>query len=216
LSEQKSIFRRTLRLLPGYPVLRRLYGSIREIFEGTNDGERHWTRIVPNREIRKFIDGLSPGDLKTLEISGATWGRKVSFKSYRSVHFPDFDICQSSLDETFDLIIAEHVFEHLLWPYRAGRNIYKMLNPGGWFLVETPFLVRVHNVPVDCSRWTETGLKHFLAECGFNVGQIQTGSWGNRACVKANFSKWAVYQPWLHSLKNEPNFPITIWALARK
>ena len=32
-----------------------------------------------------------------------------------------------------------------------------------------PFLIRVHNVPIDCSRWTEDGLKFHLEECGFKI-----------------------------------------------
>jgi len=91
-----------------------------------------------------------------------------------------------------------------------------MLTPGGYFLVSTPFLLRIHNEPTDCTRWTETGLRHFLAESGFPLAEIQTGSWGNRACVKSNFGWWARYHPWIHSLRNEPEFPVHVWALARK
>jgi hypothetical protein len=103
-----------------------------------------------------------------------------------------------------------------LWPYRAGRNVYQMLNPGGYVLVTTPFLIRIHDQPVDCSRWTELGLKHLLAECGFPMKNIRTGSWGNRACVIANFTEWPHYAPQQHSLDNEPNFPLVVWALAQK
>jgi hypothetical protein len=168
-----------------------------------------------NHETQEIISSLSPSNLETLEISGSSWS-KVPFRSYKSVRYPDFDICESSLEETFDLIIAEQVFEHLLWPYRAGKNVYKMLNAEGYFLVTTPFLLRVHNIPTDCSRWTEIGIKYFLAECGFSIERIRTGSWGNRACVRANFSEWKLYRPWFHSLKNEPAFPVVIWALAQK
>jgi hypothetical protein len=114
------------------------------------------------------------------------------------------------------LIIAEQVFEHLLWPYRAGKNVHRMLNQGGYFLITTPFLVRIHSGPTDCSRWTETGIRYFLAECGFSLERIQTGSWGNRACVRANFSQWSRYRRLVHSLRNEPSFPVVVWALAQK
>jgi hypothetical protein len=69
---------------------------------------------------------------------------------------------------------------------------------------------------VDCSRWTETGLQYFLAEAGFDLDGIKTGSWGNRACVKANFTAWARYRSRLHSLRNERAYPVVVWALARK
>jgi hypothetical protein len=120
------------------------------------------------------------------------------------------------LPETFDLIIAEQVFEHLAWPYRAARNIHRMLNGGGLFLVTTPFLLRIHDAPIDCSRWTPTGIRYFLAECGFPLDGVNAYSWGNRACVRANFTRWQKYQAWRHSLADEPEFPVVVWALAQK
>lgn len=169
-----------------------------------------------NREVRNLVMSLNPERLRTLEISGKAWATSNLFRSYESASYPEFDVCEQVLPKTFDLIIAEQVFEHLLWPYRAGRNVCSMIEPGGYFLVTTPFLLRVHQFPVDCSRWTETGMRHFLAECGFPLGDIQTGSWGNRSAVTANFKRWQIYQPWRHSLRNENEFPVVVWALARK
>lgn len=175
----------------------------------------HWAREVMYRETRKLVEEMAVSELECLEISGDKWGAQFDFKSYCSVAYPAFDICESALERTFDLIIADQVFEHLLWPYRAGRNVRQMLAPGGYFLVTTPFLVRVHRVPEDCSRWTETGIRYLLAECGFDLSRIRTGSWGNRKCVTANFKRWPTFSPRFHSLKNEPEFPIVVWALAR-
>jgi hypothetical protein len=197
--------------LPGYRVFRRFYRSLQRV--GTTD--EHWARVVMNREVQEIITRLSPVSLDTLEISGSSW-KGVPFRSYQDVHYPDFDICESSLEQTFGLIIAEQIFEHLLWPYRAGKNVHKMLEPEGYFLVTTPFLLRAHGFPNDCSCWTETGIKYFLAECGFDLLKIKTGSWGKRACVHANFTDWQRYRPWFHSLRNEPDFPIVVWALAQK
>jgi hypothetical protein len=169
-----------------------------------------------NQESEKLLKSLPTRDLSALEISGDKWNRQSVFRKYQSVEFPQFDVCQDVLDERFELIIAEQVFEHLLWPYRAGRNIFAMLSDGGYFFISTPFLVRIHRHPVDCSRWTETGLKYFLAECGFPLEKVQTFSWGNRSCVKSNLGHWQIYQPWRHSLANEIDFPLAVWAIAQK
>ena len=91
-----------------------------------------------------------------------------------------------------------------------------MLNDKGYFLITTPFLLRMHNHPTDCSRWTEIGLQYLLAEFGFKMERIQTGSWGNRACIRGNFNCWVKFHPLLHSLRNETNFPVVVWALAQK
>ena len=175
----------------------------------------NWSRVVMQRDCLQITKDLHPEKLSALEISGTFYG-KMPFGKYKSVNYPEYDICSMVMPQEFDLVIAEQVFEHLLWPYRAGRNVYQMLNPGGYFLISTPFLVKIHNYPTDCTRWTETGLKYFLAECGFPLEKIKTKSWGNRACVIANFEKWERYRQNIHTLKNEPEFPYCVWALAQK
>lgn len=174
-----------------------------------------WVRTIGDRATLRLVNSLPVSDLSALEISGDAW-RDHGFREYRSVRYPDYDICNGTLDETFDLIIAEHVFEHLLWPYRAGKNVYSMLKPGGRFMIAVPFLVPIHSQPYDCSRWTETGLKHLLVECGFDLDRIESGSWGNRRCVVSNLRSFLYYRQNLHSLKNESKFPVVVWAMARK
>jgi hypothetical protein len=175
-----------------------------------DDSSRHWARIIMDQETDRLIRSLDFEHSSALEISGQRWS------GYRSVDFPAYDVCSRALDERFDIIIAEQVFEHLLWPYRAVRNLHQMLSHNGALLVTTPFLIKIHNCPEDCSRWTELGMRHLLAEGGFGLNHITTGSWGNRACIRSNWRKWTVYHPWLHSLKNEPDYPVVVWALARK
>ena len=162
-----------------------------------------------------LVKNLPFHEMRVLEISGNAWC-DFGFKSHTSVQFPQFDICERTLSERFDLIIAEQVLEHVLWPYRAASNVHDLLVPGGYFLVSTPFLIKVHNFPTDCSRWTETGLKYLLAECGFPLESTVTGSWGNTDCVIANFSGWVPYQQGAQSLENEPDMPYHVWALAQK
>jgi len=200
------------------PYYQPLYNPLRKCLDTITftQADKQWARVIMNRETLKLVTELNPSTLDVLEISGDDWDKKLSFKSYKSLHFPDFDICQSIIAEKFDLIIAEQVFEHLLWPYRAAQNVLQMLNSRSYLLVTLPFLIRYHGCPHDCTRWTETGIKYFLAECGFPIESIVTGSWGNRFCVKGNFKKWTRYRPWQHSLKNDPTFPVCVWALAKK
>jgi SAM-dependent methyltransferase len=176
----------------------------------------HWGRVVMNEATNQLVSQLNTESLKVLEISGQDWIGRFNYKSYQSVTYPDFDICSDKLGETFDLIIAEQVFEHLLYPYKAARNIYSMLDAGGHLLITTPFLIKVHEEPFDCTRWTETGMKYFLSECGFQLDNIITGSWGNRACVKSNLYRWTNFNKWIHSLKNEPDFPLVVWVMAKR
>lgn len=187
----------------------------RLVDRATGADGRKWSRVVMRDDCERWIAELGAERLKVLEISGNHYA-DLPFAEYRIAAYPDYDVCAGPLPDTFDLVIAEQVFEHLLRPYAAARNVHAMLRPGGHFLISTPFLVRVHDYPVDCTRWTETGLRGFLAESGFEPERIRTASWGNRACVNANFHDWTRFRPRLHSLANEPAFPYHVWALAQK
>jgi SAM-dependent methyltransferase len=178
--------------------------------------ETLWNRKVADESVRVLVGALQPAALRALEISGHVW-KDYGFKSYESASYPAFDICEAPLPQTFDLVIAEHVFEHLLWPARAAGHVRQMLEPGGHFLMVTPFLYRVHNDPYDCTRWTETGMKYFLAGCGFPLDTIHTGSWGNRACVETSFRReYTLFNRRVHSLENNPALPLVVWALAER
>jgi len=177
----------------------------------------HWCRVVMNAETLRLVRGIEPEQRDVLEISGTAWNDQVPFKSYLSKSFPAIDICAGPLEgKKFDLIIAEQVFEHLQYPYRAGKNLYSMLNPGGYLLLTTPFFIKIHKSPLDCCRWTEEGIKFLMEECGFEPGRMITGSWGNRLCVVSNFGAWPEYIPGVHPLDNEPDFPMVVWLLAQK
>ena len=94
----------------------------------------------------KIIDALGPSGLQVLEISGSYRNRPGLFKSDISRDYPAYDICDRPLDDTFDSIIAEQVFEHRLWPYRAARNVHRMLRPGS-FPITTPARLPVISGP---------------------------------------------------------------------
>lgn len=161
----------------------------------------------------EFVERLSPSRLDVLEISGAGWS-DMSFKSYQRAGYPDFDICVDRLPRAFDLIIAEQVLEHVRRPDRAAQNILAMLREGGTFLVTTPFLIRYHPEPLDLWRWTAEGLRCVLEDAGFD--SVDVRAWGNRACAVANLDNWPIYDAHRHSLENEPDVPLVVWAFAKR
>jgi len=166
-----------------------------------------------NRATAAFVKNLGPERLDVLEVSGDSW-RSFGFRSYESASYPEFDISRDRRPGTYDLVIAEQVFEHLRYPARAAANVLTMLREEGVLLVTTPFLIKIHPAPVDLWRWTPDGLKAFLEDCGFSP--VETGSWGNRRCVVGNFDSWPDFDPDLHSLENESEFPLVVWAFARR
>jgi SAM-dependent methyltransferase len=177
-----------------------------------------WCRIVMNQELSRFIRSLDCPNIDALEISGSGSQERFKFRSYRATQYPDYDVCSGPLArEQFDLIIAEQVFEHVLRPDHATASVYQMLRPGGIFVISTPFLLKVHGAPSDLYRWTEYGMRQLLENGGFRV--IATASWGNRQCLLADLKpglEWTIFNPRRHSLHNEPQFPIVVWAFAEK
>ena len=66
---------------------------------------------------------------------------------------------------------------------------------------------------LDYWRFTPRGLRTLLEGAGLEVERVE--SWGNRECVIGNFSRWSAYRRW-HSMRNEPDFPVQVWAVARR
>ena len=176
-----------------------------------------WGRKACYEHWETFFSEKDVGTFNTLEISpgGNSRWERFGFRSYSGAQYPEFDICKMNTSDCYDVIIADNVFEHLRYPYSAARNVLDMLNPEGVFLMSTPFLVKVHKEPDDYTRWTEDGLKCFLEDSGFAEHRIQVASWGNRACVKANLKGWK-YVGWGRRMVNEPDYPVTVWAIAQK
>lgn len=176
-----------------------------------------WLRIVQRRSWEQHIRAIGAGTCDTLEISPDltdNWSR-LGFKSYSTVGYPDFDICAMQLEAKFNVIIADNVFEHVRAPVLASRNVHAMLKEDGVFLISAPFLFKVHARPHDYWRWTKDGLREVLVEAGFNRDKISLHDWGNRGCAVANLDRIVPYG-WGRSLENDDDFPLMVWAFAKK
>jgi SAM-dependent methyltransferase len=179
-------------------------------------GRDQWQRITLNQAVSRHIDSLGPTRLSAAEISGSGQAGKP-WRSFVSLDYPEFDLCAPLEGRgTFDVVICEQVLEHVVDPIAAVRNLRGLCNPGGHVIVSTPFLVRVHELPMygmhDYWRFTPRGLAALLESAGLVVETIE--SWGNRRCVVGNFDRWPAYRRW-HSLRNEPDLPLQVWAFAR-
>ena len=75
------------------------------------------------------------------------------------------DICclnEALLKEQFRYVVCTEVLEHVLMPFDAVREIARILKPGGYVFVTTPFNFRIHGPLPDCWRLTEHGLKQLF------------------------------------------------------
>jgi trans-aconitate methyltransferase len=174
--------------------------------------EHQWMRQVMNREAEVFFRSLPMSTLDAAEVSG--WLRaSLPWKTYTSLQYPEFDLCTSTPEEAYDVVICEQVLEHVPDLTAAVTNLMAMCRPGAWLYVSTPFLVKLHGHPDDYWRLTPSGMRVVLEKAGFRVESVQT--WGNRACVQRNLRRWAHQLPW-RSLRNDDDVPVVVWAIARR
>lgn len=179
---------------------------------------RPWIRYVMDEKTDLFVKSSRPDTLDVCEISGNAWQDTHQWKSYTNKEYPEFDVCNDNFDQRYDLIIAEQVFEHVRYPWRAAKNIYNGLRDGGYFLITTPFIFHIHPTPLDCWRWTPQGMGFMLEDAGFRQDNIITGGWGNYEC----FLRHAIDQssaPAMRpefSLENVTHIPQMVWGYAKK
>lgn len=202
----------TMMRIPGFWRLARARDAF---LERTGYDRRNWLRI---KQIEAFEAALSAvsANASVLEVSpgwNSHW-RTVARGPYRSVDFPEFDVCQHKLEERFDVVIADQVLEHVPRPREAAANLFAMVKPGGVALVATPFLFRIHARPHDYSRWTADGLRELLIEAGFCPERTAVSQWGNKACARAHIGGPVRDYGYGRDLSNDPEYPLMVWAVA--
>ena len=75
-------------------------------------------------------------------------------------------------DARFDCVVCTEVLEHCPDPWAAGAEIARVLRPGGWAFVSTPFLRPLHEAPYDYHRFTPWGLAELAARSDLGVERI--------------------------------------------
>jgi SAM-dependent methyltransferase len=189
----------------------------RRVFPPTVDPAEHWQRQVMNEALDRGLRELGPEELSAAEISGS-FRAGLGWREHVSLDYPDFDILEvpDPPGRRFDVVICEQVLEHVDDPWLAASNLRRLTTPGGHVVISSPFLVKVHELPQygmrDYWRFTPRGLRVLLERAGLEVESV--GSWGNRDCVVGNLRGWSAYRAW-HSLANEPDLPLQVWAFAR-
>lgn len=78
-------------------------------------------------------------------------------------------------DNSIDLIIAKNLLEHVADVDIVVNEFYRVLKPGGFVYLVTPFMLGFHSAPGDYFRWTTSGLRKLMArfeekEIGVAVG----------------------------------------------
>jgi len=67
---------------------------------------------------------------------------------------------------SFDVVMALNVFEHLLGPFEAAKEMTRIVADGGLLVVMVPFAQRYHAYPIDTLRYTHTMLRYLFEKNG--------------------------------------------------
>jgi SAM-dependent methyltransferase len=185
----------------------------------------HVTRFWYYRHLLRY-QAERPADARAVVVSGSERLAEIfgySGVQILSIDYPEFDLLNLNFpDNTFDALFADQVIEHVAGdPFRALAESFRVVKPGGFVVHATVFVYPVHNCPVDCWRFSPTGLR-LLVEPHGEI--IEAGGWGN-------FWVWPYFKlglldipipiaRWhpLHRLatRNDPQWPIVTWVIARK
>lgn len=187
----------------------------RFVFPEAASGADQWQRVVMGQRIDEHVAGLGPEALTAVEISGDAHASKP-WKHFESLNYPEFDLCDPTPQDPFDVVLCEQVLEHVVDPFGAAANLRALCKPGGHVIVSTPFLIRVHELPLygmkDYWRFTPRGLRTLLESAGLVVDHVET--WGNRTGVVGNLDRWSAPRRWL-PMGNKRDMPVVVWAFAR-
>ncbi len=93
--------------------------------------------------------------------------------------YPEVDIvCDLSLVNPFrnaslDAILLMNVLEHVYAPHPLLSALAAMLKPGGVLIIAIPFLVKMHQAPLDFARYTHYALRRFAPDHGLEITHLE-------------------------------------------
>jgi SAM-dependent methyltransferase len=79
---------------------------------------------------------------------------------------------------SFDVVILSDVLEHIREPELLMAEISRILKPGGYLLLNVPFIYWIHEAPYDYYRYTRFALERFVQQSGMQVIELNPlGGW---------------------------------------
>jgi len=94
-----------------------------------------------------------------------------------NVHVVSDAHCLPFEDNTFDVVYSIAVLEHVKKPWIVAEEIWRVLSPGGYVVLELPFLNVIHDEH-DYFRFTDKGIRSLFDETRFDVIFEQVSSGG--------------------------------------
>jgi SAM-dependent methyltransferase len=92
-------------------------------------------------------------------------------------------------DESYDVVLAANVIEHVPKPWKWLPNVARLVRPGGLVITVVPVSWPFHEAPLDCWRMYPDGLRALYEDSGLEVlvaewGSIELENWARK------FPRW--------------------------
>ncbi len=97
-------------------------------------------------------------------------------------------------DASVDAVLMTEVLEHCAEPGAVLREAARVLRPGGFLFITTPFIWPIHAIPHDEYRFTPFALERLLREAGFADPRI-AATGGRDAVLAVTLGLWAGRMP---------------------
>ncbi len=134
--------------------------------------------------------------------------------------------------ERFEVAISGQALEHVDFPWRVFREVFRVLRGGGLFCLIVPSSGSEHRYPVDCWRFYPDSMRALAADSGFRLVEVFTdfglGEWQDTFAVfqkPARRRKPAAFPPqtdrgvafseYAKALTTRPRSPVYYRTLAR-
>ena len=159
--------------------------------------ERHFGSPTAKRSLLDLGAGTRPYAPLYEQYFAETVSVDVPYSPHDISHI-DVTASADSLpfeSETFDFVLCTEVLEHCREPGTVVAEIARVLKPGGYAFVTTPFMVGLHEIPHDYFRFTRFGLQTIAEHADLTVEAIwPKGGYGALVLLSAQYPLTKVVQ----------------------
>ncbi len=159
----------------GIPLFTPISGDIRpsdKLMRGPDTGtpwrQANWrfleNQLAPLPKEAQILDvGAGRGDFAAL--TGRFQTIALDIYPYPEIDIVcDLTICNPFHPASFDAVVLMNVLEHVYDTHALLARLAELLKPNGILIVSIPFLVKLHQTPVDFVRYTHYALERFASE----------------------------------------------------
>ncbi len=216
-------YRIDLKNLPPLIFALNMIGSDVDHFEcpwcGCHDRERHLLMYMRASGLfeslsNKVILHFAPERRLSPLITGQKPLRYIRCDLYpQTPDIEKIDICSIPYPaEIFDFVIANHVLEHVADDLAALAEIYRVLKPGGYAILQTPYSAKLHHtwsdpgIDTDDARLQAYGQEDHVRLFGRDIFE-RFSSVGLESCVSTHNQLLPQYDPKKYGVnRKEPFF----------